>query len=66
MIEKQMTTQLVLHEFIQGNKTAKVLTRGKNSYRVVLYDFYTEFMDEAYFDKKEDAKIFAKNWVLKT
>ena len=41
-----MARELELHTFIEGNKTAKVLTRGKDSYRVTLYDCYTEFMDE--------------------
>ena len=62
----QMARELELHTFIESNKTAKVLTRGKDSYRVTLYDCYTEFMDEAYFDTEEDAEIFAEDWVLKT
>ena len=61
-----MARELELHEFIQGNRTAKVLTRGKDSYRVTLYDFYTEFMDEAFFNSEQEAEIFAEDWVLKT
>ena len=62
----QMARELELHEFIQGNRTAKVLTRGKDSYRVTLYDFYTEFMDEAFFNSEQEAEVFAEDWVLKT
>lgn len=62
----QMARELELHEFIQGNRTAKVLTRGKDSYRVTLYDFYTEFMDEAFFNSEQEAEIFAEDWVFKT
>jgi hypothetical protein len=62
----QMARELELHEFIQGNRTAKVLTRGKDSYRVTLYDFYTEFMDEAFFNSEQEAEVFAEDWVFKT
>jgi hypothetical protein len=61
-----MARELELHEFIQGNRTAKVLTRGKDSYRVTLYDFYTEFMDEAFFNSEQEAEVFAEDWVFKT
>lgn len=62
----QMARELELHLFTEGNKTAKVLTRGKDSYRVTLYDFYTEFMDEAFFNSEQEAEVFAEDWVLKT
>ncbi len=61
----KMSAELQLHTFVEGNRTARVYTRGKNSYRVFVLDSYTEFQDEKYFDSEEDAEVFAEDWVLK-
>ena len=54
-----------LSTYTEGNKVAKVYLRGKEGYRVTLFDSYTEFMDEKYFDSEEIAESFAEDWVLK-
>jgi hypothetical protein len=54
----------ILHEFEQGNKTATVYTRGKDGFRVVLYDIYTEISVETYFTNETQAEEFAEDWVL--
>jgi len=52
-----------LHEFSNGNKTAIIYLRNPG-YRVVLYDCYTEYTNEVYFDSEQDAEEYAEEWVL--
>lgn len=59
-----MSAELELHAFMDGNRIAKIYTRGKDSYRVFVLDSYNEFQDEKYFSNEEDAEIFAEDWVL--
>lgn len=56
----------ILHVFEGGNKTATVYTRGKDGFRVVLYDIYTEFAVETYFTNETQAEEYAEDWVLKS
>ena len=55
----------ILHVFKEGNKTATIYSRGKDGYRVVLYDFYTEYTSEAFFNIEEEAEHYAEDWVLR-
>ena len=59
-----MSAELELHTFMDGNKIAKIYTRGKDSYRVFVLDSYNEFQDEKYFNNEQDAETFAEDWVL--
>ena len=54
----------VLHVFQENNKSATVYTRGKDGFRVTMYDYYTEYFNEAYFDNESEAENFAEDWVL--
>ena len=53
-----------LHEFIEGNRLAKVYARGKNSYRVWCLDIITEEQDEKIFNDEQQAEDFAEEWVM--
>lgn len=59
-----MSAELELHTFMDGNRVAKIYTRGKGSYRVFVLDSYNEFQDEKYFNNEQDAETFAEDWVL--
>ena len=52
-----------LHEYKNGNKIASIYSR-ENGYRVVLYDFYTEYTNEIFFDLEETAENYAEEWVM--
>lgn len=54
----------ILHVFEESNKSATVYTRGKDGFRVVLYDYYTEYFAESYFDNEPEAENFAEDWVI--
>jgi hypothetical protein len=53
-----------LHYFSEGNRIAKVFTRGQNSYRVWVYDSYLETEDEKVFLNEQAAEDYAEDWVL--
>ena len=54
-----------MSKYMNGNKTATVYKRGKNSYRVFLLDSYTENQEEIFFDSERTADDYAEEWVLK-
>jgi hypothetical protein len=59
-----MSIETELHIFEDGNRIAKVFTRGKGSYRVWMYDSYLETEKENNFDDEQSAEDCAENWVL--
>jgi hypothetical protein len=54
----------ILPVFTEGNKTATIYSRGKDGFRVVLYDIYTEQTSEEFFKIESEAEDYAEGWVL--
>ena len=51
-----------MNEYQDKNRIAKIYPRTFGGYRVWLYDVFTEFQDEKYFDNKLEAETTAKGW----
>lgn len=54
----------LIHTFSEGNRKAYVFCNGRQSFRVFMYDGYTDTETEAYVINEEEAEVLAEDWVL--